>query len=701
MQSCKKNSSTARAFQRLRLSPGFRRYRLNSAGTRGYVKNLIPVWVLVVSMVAGNCSAWRLGASDAAARGRAALRSGDYARARASFESALKAQPGQQESRVGLLETLRQTGAYREAARRAGEFLAAGGDSAAIHLERGRDLAAVGDSKGAESDLRRAAGLSGSATPQAPATLSATRMDAVRELALLLEGLGRTQEAALLWDGLIDQYRGGHVQGGRQLGDIAVAAWHRGYIQDAKDIFIDATSGEKAGEVPLEALCAFGYLFLEKYDASGALAVFRDCLKINKAYADALLGVALAKKYENNAEVEINARAALEINPNLVPALNLLAELRMQEEDYNAAEQEIGRAFAINPTHLESLSLEAVYRLFRGDSSGFAEVERKVLAVNPSFGRLYYAVAENLVSRRKYQEAVDFDRRAVALDPQLWAAWASLGMNLTRVGDLAEGRRAIQRAFDGDSFNIWAYNSLELLDSMDKFGRTQSEHFIYRMSKEDQPVLAPYLPKLAEEVYGKLTQRYGFIPKGPIQVEVFPNHEDFAVRTLGLPGLGALGVCFGKVVAIDSPRARKIGAFNWGSTLWHEFAHVVTLQMTDHNIPRWYSEGLSVYEERRARPGWGDDLTAMIVRYYKAGKLLKVSELNAGMMRPKSPHQIGLSYWQASLVCELIEEKFGFEKIKQTLHLFAENKSAEEVFRRWAGTRRHWTQNTAGSWMPA
>ena len=129
------------------------------------------------------------------------------------------------------------------------------------------------------------------------------------------------------------------------------------------------------------------------------------------------------------------------------------------------------------------------------------------------------------------------------------------------------------------------------------------------------PVLSSYASGLAEEAYAKLTRRYGFKPQGPLQVEIFPDHGGFAVRTLGLPGLeGALGVCFGKVVAIDSPRARKAGTFNWGTTLWHEFAHVMTLQMTNHNIPRWYSEGLSVYEEHRARPGWGDNIRSIVYK---------------------------------------------------------------------------------------
>ena len=67
------------------------------------------------------------------------------------------------------------------------------------------------------------------------------------------------------------------------------------------------------------------------------------------------------------------------------------------------------------------------------------------------------------------------------------------------------------------------------------------------------------------------------------------------------------------------------------------------------------------------------------------GKLLKVSELNAGFVRPKSPEQIMFAYYQAGLVCEMIEELYGFEKIRQSLLLFAENKSSEAVFRQTLG----------------
>ena len=126
------------------------------------------------------------------------------------------------------------------------------------------------------------------------------------------------------------------------------------------------------------------------------------------------------------------------------------------------------------------------------------------------------------------------------------------------------------------------------------------------------------------------------------------------MRTVGLAGLGALGVSFGTTLAFDSPAAKDAGPFNWGSTVWHELAHTFTLGMTDNRVPRWLSEGLSVYEEHHAKPGWGFGVTPDFLAAFKAGKLVPVSRMNDGFMHPAYPEQVQFSYYQASLVCELI-----------------------------------------------
>ncbi|MEJ2246438.1 MAG: tetratricopeptide repeat protein [Acidobacteriota bacterium] len=611
--------------------------------------------------------------SDAEPQAEASLRSGDYESAVKHFRSALKQDPGNGRFQAGLLQTLRETGAYREALEQAETLQNPGVESAPVYLELGRISTAVGAYGEAERYFRRSIDLSSSDTVDF--------MDAVRELAELMEYTGRKDDAADLWETLLDAYRRGPVQGSRRLGDVAVAAWRRGYIYDARDIIMDATDPRIQQEVSLAALTDFGYQFLEKYNFTDALDVFRDCLEINEFYPDALIGISLGKRGENDFDAEVYARAALKVNPNFVPAFNLLAELAMDEEKPEAALQEIQRALAVNPSDLHSLSLLAIYHYFNSHLSEFAGIEQKIIDINPAYGKFYYLIAEQLVSRRKYRESVDFYRKAINLNPELWAAYTGLGMNLTRIGEFEAGRRAIDKAFDGDGFNARAYNSLELFDTMDNFVQSANGHFILRISKEDAPVLSGYASDLAEEAYEKLTRRYSFEPQGPIQLEVFPDHKGFAVRALGLPGLeGALGVCFGKVIAMFSTRAIEDGPLNWGTVLWHEFVHVLTLQMSHHNIPRWYSEGLSVYEEWRARPGWGDALEAGFVRAFKEGRLLKASELNSGIVRPKDPEQIVLAYYQAGLVCEMLEEKYGFDKIRQSLLLFGRNTPPEEVF---------------------
>src|SRR6185436_20763152 len=211
---------------------------------------------------------------------------------------------------------------------------------------------------------------------------------------------------------------------------------------------------------------------------------------------------------------------------------------------------------------------------------------------------------------------------------------------------IGEGRAELEKAFEGDPYNVWAKNTLDLLDSMKEFSETVRGPFMVKSAPAETAAFAVYAADLLEEAHKKLTTKYRFTPRAPISVEVFSNHDDFAVRSLGLPGLGALGVCFGQVIAMDSPSARNKGEFNWGSTLWHEFTHVITLQITDHRIPRWFSEGLSVYEERRGRPGWGDKWSLENLKAFADGRFVPINDLDAAFTRPKTPDGVGLAYFQ-------------------------------------------------------
>ena len=327
-----------------------------------------------------------------------------------------------------------------------------------------------------------------------------------------------------------------------------------------------------------------------------------------------------------------------------------------------------------------ALPIAAAARLLRGDEAGFAAVEGRALAHNPRDANFYNKLAEIAVQNRLYHRAVAFAGRAVELDERSWWGYGLLGVNQLRIGEIEAGRDNLERSFAGDPYHVWNKNTLDLLDSFTEYDTIATEHFELFIEKGESELLAVYYARMAEEAYEKLTELYDYEPATPIRVEVFPSHGDFSVRTLGLPGLGALGVCFGPVIAVDSPSARPRGQFNWASTLWHELAHTITLGITDHKVPRWFSEGLSVLEERRARPGWGDDVNLGFLSAYSREKLLPIAELNNGFMRPTYPQQIGISYYQASLVSELIERDFGFQALRKMLIAYRDGLPTPEVF---------------------
>ena len=185
------------------------------------------------------------------------------------------------------------------------------------------------------------------------------------------------------------------------------------------------------------------------------------------------------------------------------------------------------------------------------------------------------------------------------------------------------------------------------------------------------------------ESWNTLTAKYGFRPQGPILIEVFSKNEDFAVRTSGLPDIGhLLGVCFGSVITLGSPRAHKPpGSINWQEVVWHEFAHVITLQMTNNKIPRWLSEGVSVFEEKSGRPEWGRRQDIELVKAVQENRIIGLDRLNESFSRAKTLADLNFAYYEASLLVEFIVERYGFETLKTLIYRFATHAKTSDICR--------------------
>src|SRR6476469_8586403 len=253
-----------------------------------------------------------------------------------------------------------------------------------------------------------------------------------------------------------------------------------------------------------------------------------------------------------------------------------------------------------------------------------------------------------------------------------------LGNNQLRLGQIAEGRASLEASFKGDPYSVWVKNTLDLLDTYKNYDLIPSQHFQFMIEKDESPILSIYLKDLAEQAYATFSKKYAYVPPPPIRVEMYRSHADFSVRTVGLAGLGALGVSFGTTLAFDSPAAKDAGAFNWGSTVWHELAHTFTLGASDHRVPRWLSEGLSVLEEHHVRQGWGFTPSAGFLIAFRDRKLVPVSRMNDGFMRPAYPEQVQFSYYQASLVCELIAKDYGEKAILDMMNAYKAGQTTDE-----------------------
>ena len=469
---------------------------------------------------------------------------------------------------------------------------------------------------------------------------------------------------------------------GNELQIIAEACIYLDRFRDANNLFTDATETDKS---LWQAYIPWGELFLSKYNIPDAQGVFDDALKINPNAAEALLGLAKCLSRSNFENAIAMAEKALAVNPNLVAAHDFLAELEIAVGNYDEALDKLDKPLRINPNSLSSRTLRAVSFFFMKKRNKFAEEEQRIFAINPKYSDLYYQTAEVLSKRYLFKESVEYYEKALELDPENWAARAGLGTSLSRLGREEAAKQELEKAFAKDPYNKYVGNLLSLFDDFPQYKTHQTRHFTIRIHEKDDAILSGYAKQLAEESFAALRKKYSFETEESVVLEIFPEHDDFAVRCFGLPGAQAfLGICFGNLVAMDSPRARTKGDFVWGQTLWHELVHVSHLKMTANRIPRWLAEGIAVYETAKAKPHWQMGLDVPFILAFKNNQTLPLKDLDSGFNRPTNPGQVTLSYFQASQIVEFIVEKYGQQKLLAMFPKFKSgletNQVVEEVF---------------------
>ena len=429
----------------------------------------------------------------------------------------------------------------------------------------------------------------------------------------------------------------------------------------------------------------WGLLLHERFNDSEAVDLFREALTNDPNNARAYLGLATVSANGFDGHAMDYAAHAATLDPKLAEAHELIANLALENDDRERAASEADTALALDPEALDAIATHAALEVIadRPPDTWLA----KLSAINPSYGEAYSSVAHHLELHYRFADAATYFRKAIVIAPELWSAHSALGIELMRLGNTTEPLHELELSYDHGYRNAATVNSLRLLDTFKDFTTTQTTtpsgtRTILKLHRSEADLLTPYLEAEIARITAAYQAKYGISLPGPVQVELYPNHEDFAVRTMGMPGLGALGVTFDRVVAMDSPSARKPGDFNWGATLWHEMSHVYVLTATHDRVPRWFTEGLAVHEEGMRSAEWRNRATPEVLAAIRDNALLPVEQLDRGFVHPEYPAQVIVSYFQTGSLCDFIAAKWNEKKLLDLVHAFADRMPTSQAIQR-------------------
>ena len=414
---------------------------------------------------------------------------------------------------------------------------------------------------------------------------------------------------------------------------------------------------------------AIGDLAFSKSDYELAGRTFQEALKKQPKNASLHLGTARAFAPSDGKMTAKHLQSALTINPNLAGAHLLLADRLVDREAYDEAEKQLAKVLEINPHNPEAWAFRSLIAHLQSDKDTEKTARTNALKhwkTNPVVDHL---IGKKLSQKYRFVEGSAHQKQALVFNADFIPAQIQLAQDLLRLGLEKEGWALAEATHETDGYDVTTYNLVTLKDTLSKYTTLTNSNFVLRMDPHEAEVYGPRALRLLDKAHNTLCSKYGLKLEQPTTVEIFAKQKDFGVRTFGMPGNpGFLGVCFGCVITANSPASQMPSPANWESVLWHEFCHTVTLTLTKNKMPRWLSEGISVYEERQAKPAWGQRINPRYRAMILGKDLTPISKLSGSFMSPESQLHLQFAYYQSSLVVEHIIERFGTKAIASILN---------------------------------
>ncbi|MFN3240132.1 MAG: tetratricopeptide repeat protein [Planctomycetota bacterium] len=510
-------------------------------------------------------------------------------------------------------------------------------------------------------------------------------------LGVVLHGAGKRGEAAELWQQNAalepdpkDALQLAYV--GRSLYELG---GRRNY-ERASRMFVDSI--QLAPERP-EARTALGLL---KYEAYGEAAGFpsgekdlKKVLDVNGDDEEALLTmfkIRRANMVLDGDKTEGFLNRVLDRNPRCAEALLLRAARVLDDRRFEEAARRIDDVLAIDPSYREALCHRAAAAMLLRRDEEYRSFRDKALAGDPTWPECDRILGDHLSSLYRFADSIPFFEAALQKQPDHVSSMHGLAKALIYTGDGKRARDLLLAAKEIEKAMVdpWRNNAIAVQELLDEqYEAVEHGPFTMLLHKEDADVLRAYLLPIQLEAVEVLGKKYGWQPEGKTTVEVFHTWDDFSVRTIGFRGFTALGACFGRLITLVSPVDVDLRRqdFMWEATAWHEYTHVLTLGLSNNRVPRWLTEGFSVYEERARDTSWERGMDRELFDAFHNRDIPPVRIMNRLFRGPR----ILFGYYQGGLIVELITKKYGFDKALELLRAFGDDQGIERAFERAVG----------------
>jgi tetratricopeptide (TPR) repeat protein len=414
-------------------------------------------------------------------------------------------------------------------------------------------------------------------------------------------------------------------------------------------------------------------------------AVLDECGDLEEALL-AMYRIRSANMALDGGKTERFLERVLDRNDRCVPALMLRAANVLDDRRYRDAARLLDVVLAIDPNDRLVLCHRAAAAFLLHDHDAYAGFRARALAGDPGFAECDRILGDHLCALYRFADALPFYTTANMADPEDLPTLHGFARALVYTGAGAQAKELLERAKAKAAGLVdpWRNNMLAVQDLLDtEYVAEEHGDFRIQIHRDDVEVLTQYLVPIQLEAAQVLGAKYQWRPQQPGKIEVFHTWDDFSVRTIGFRGFTALGACFGRLTTLVSPVDADLRRqeFMWEATAWHEYTHVLTLGVSNHRVPRWLTEGFSVYEEKARDPSWERGMDRELFDAFHNQDIPPVHLMNRLFRGPR----ILFGYYQGGLVVEWIQKHHGFDKALALLRAFGEDLDTEEAFQKALG----------------